>query len=280
MIPIDLSGKVALVTGVGDNQSFAWFISKTLKAAGAKIVLAVPSARRRHRRGPLRSRRPTTWTPARCPTASDFQPAKVFAVRRQLRHHGRRADGSEERPPLRQVRRVLDPGHDRRGRQGVRRHRHPDPLDRVRPRGDQAAHRHQPQGLPRSDGDLIVLARQHGARRGAAHGQPAGRRRAWSASPTSAGEKVVPHYGGGMGTCKSALQMDAKQLAWFVGDKNVRVNLISAGPYASRAAKAINKDFDKLIDPRRRALAAAPADRPRGSRQQRRSTCAARWRAR
>src|SRR5215211_1950250 len=41
MIPIDLSGKVALVTGVGDNESFAWFISKALQAAGARIVLAV-----------------------------------------------------------------------------------------------------------------------------------------------------------------------------------------------------------------------------------------------
>src|SRR3954464_13092276 len=41
MIPIDLSGQVALVTGVGDNESFAWFIAKALRAAGAKIVLAV-----------------------------------------------------------------------------------------------------------------------------------------------------------------------------------------------------------------------------------------------
>ena len=32
MIPIDMAGKVALVTGVGDNLSFAWFISKTLWA--------------------------------------------------------------------------------------------------------------------------------------------------------------------------------------------------------------------------------------------------------
>src|SRR5690242_19254920 len=40
MIPIDLSGKVALVTGVGDNQSFAWYIAKALQAAGARIVLA------------------------------------------------------------------------------------------------------------------------------------------------------------------------------------------------------------------------------------------------
>src|SRR5262249_56132469 len=40
MIPIDLSGKVALVTGVGDNQSFAWFIAKGLQAAGARLVFA------------------------------------------------------------------------------------------------------------------------------------------------------------------------------------------------------------------------------------------------
>src|SRR6185437_2499195 len=41
MIPIDLSGKVALVTGVGDNDSFAWFIAKALQAAGARLVFAV-----------------------------------------------------------------------------------------------------------------------------------------------------------------------------------------------------------------------------------------------
>src|SRR5207237_5683872 len=41
MIPLDLSGKVALVTGVGDNESFAWFIAKALQAAGARLVLAV-----------------------------------------------------------------------------------------------------------------------------------------------------------------------------------------------------------------------------------------------
>ena len=40
MIPIDLSGKVALVTGVGDNESFAWFIAKGLQAAGARLVFA------------------------------------------------------------------------------------------------------------------------------------------------------------------------------------------------------------------------------------------------
>jgi enoyl-[acyl-carrier protein] reductase I len=53
------------------------------------------------------------------------------------------------------------------------------------------------------------------------------------------GERVVGHYGGGMSTAKAALEIDAKQLANNLGPKNIRVNLISAGPYASRAASAI-----------------------------------------
>src|SRR5262245_11627312 len=40
MIPINLEGKVALVTGVGDNMSFAWYIAKALQAAGARLVFA------------------------------------------------------------------------------------------------------------------------------------------------------------------------------------------------------------------------------------------------
>ena len=40
MIPIDLKGKLALVTGVGDDRGFAWHIAKALDAAGAKLVFA------------------------------------------------------------------------------------------------------------------------------------------------------------------------------------------------------------------------------------------------
>ena len=40
MIPLDLSGKVALVTGVGDDFSFAWYIAKGLHAAGARLIFA------------------------------------------------------------------------------------------------------------------------------------------------------------------------------------------------------------------------------------------------
>jgi enoyl-[acyl-carrier protein] reductase I len=61
------------------------------------------------------------------------------------------------------------------------------------------------------------------------------------------GERVVPHYGGGMSTAKAALDIDAAQLASNLGKKNIRVNLISAGPYASRAARAIG-DIQQMID--------------------------------
>src|ERR1700676_3572949 len=41
MIPLNLTGKVALVTGVGDNVGFAWYIAKALQAAGARLIFVV-----------------------------------------------------------------------------------------------------------------------------------------------------------------------------------------------------------------------------------------------
>jgi enoyl-[acyl-carrier protein] reductase I len=75
-----------------------------------------------------------------------------------------------------------------------------------------------------------------------------------------AGERVVPHYGGGMGTAKAALQIDTKQLALNLGRRNVRVNTISAGPYASRAARSIG-NIQQMID-----YAAERSPLPRGIR--------------
>jgi enoyl-[acyl-carrier protein] reductase I len=72
------------------------------------------------------------------------------------------------------------------------------------------------------------------------------------------GERVVPHYGGGMSTAKAALQLDAQQLASNLGPKNIRVNLISAGPYASRAAKGIG-DIEHM---KKYAAERSPLQRP------------------
>jgi enoyl-[acyl-carrier protein] reductase I len=61
-----------------------------------------------------------------------------------------------------------------------------------------------------------------------------------------AAERSVPFYGGGMSSAKAALESDARTLAWFAGEKGVRVNIVSAGPYASRAAKSIG-DVSTMI---------------------------------
>jgi enoyl-[acyl-carrier protein] reductase I len=55
-----------------------------------------------------------------------------------------------------------------------------------------------------------------------------------------ASERVIPGYGGGMSSAKAALESDTRTLAYEAGRKwGHRVNVISAGPYASRAASAI-----------------------------------------
>jgi enoyl-[acyl-carrier protein] reductase I len=55
-----------------------------------------------------------------------------------------------------------------------------------------------------------------------------------------AGQRVIPGYGGGMSSAKAALEADTRTLAYEAGRRwGVRVNAISAGPWASRAASAI-----------------------------------------
>ena len=55
-----------------------------------------------------------------------------------------------------------------------------------------------------------------------------------------AAERVIPGYGGGMSSAKAALESDTRVLAFEAGRKwGHRVNVLSAGPLASRAASAI-----------------------------------------
>ncbi len=62
-----------------------------------------------------------------------------------------------------------------------------------------------------------------------------------------AAKRTIPGYGGGMSSAKAALESDTQTLAWEAGQKwGIRVNTISAGPYRSRAAKAIGF-IEKMI---------------------------------
>lgn len=63
-----------------------------------------------------------------------------------------------------------------------------------------------------------------------------------------ASSRAVPGYGGGMSSAKAALESDTKMLAWEAGRRwNIRVNTISAGPLASRAGKAIGF-IERMVD--------------------------------
>ncbi len=63
-----------------------------------------------------------------------------------------------------------------------------------------------------------------------------------------ASERAVPGYGGGMSSAKAALESDTRVLAYEIGRRyGHRVNTISAGPYASRAASAIGI-IERMVD--------------------------------
>jgi enoyl-[acyl-carrier protein] reductase I len=63
-----------------------------------------------------------------------------------------------------------------------------------------------------------------------------------------ASERVIPGYGGGMNSAKAALESDTRVLAFEAGRKyGIRINTISAGPYASRAA-SVTGIIDDVVE--------------------------------
>ncbi len=256
MIPIDLTGKTALVTGVGDNESFAWFIAKTLSAAGAEIILAC------HPRvvGIVESilTREADRESRLLPDGTEFKPLKVLPcdanydtmddVPAEVRNDRRYAKFPEF-----SIQGTIDSVGREFGGIDILIHSIAFSREVTKPLIETSRKAyHEAMGISAYSLTSMVRA-----------AAPYMANRPGGASVVGltyvAGERVIPHYGGGMASCKASLQIDAKQLAWFVGDRNIRVNLISAGPYASRAARAINKDFDKLIE---HAAAHSPLRRP------------------
>jgi enoyl-[acyl-carrier protein] reductase I len=262
MIPLDLNGKVALVTGVGDNESFAWYIAKALQAAGARLVFAVHPRFVRIVEGFLSSDKEEDVASRVLPFgAGSLKVEKVLPCDVSY-------DTMADVPP--------ETRSDRR-------------WSRIEEQyGDYSI-----EGLMSAVGkafgavDVLIHSVAFSAeiKNLALNTSRAGYLNALSISAYSltgllraavplmenrpdgaaalgltylGGERVVGHYGGGMSTAKAALQIDAKQLANNLGPKNIRVNLISAGPYASRAARAIG-DIQQMID---YAAAVSPLKRP------------------
>ena len=256
MIPINLEGKVALVTGVGDNQSFAWFISKTLQAAGARLFFAthprmkniVQSILTREqdaesRQLPFVGGELTVEDVFACDVSFDSMDdvdEKTREDRRYKKHGDFTIAGMVE---------GLKAKTD-----------HVDIVihsiafsPEIMKKAIETSRQAYLTALSISSYSLTALLRAL---------EPLMTDRPDGATVVGltylGGDRVVPHYGGGMSTAKAALQIDAKQLASNLGPKGIRVNLISAGPYASRAASAIG-DIQEMIN-----YAASRSPLPRG----------------
>jgi enoyl-[acyl-carrier protein] reductase I len=257
MVPINLSGKVALVTGVGDNESFAWFIAKALQAAGAKLVFACH--------------------PRVLGIVQSFLTRDLDRQSRELPYGGGElkvekilpcdarfdtmADVDEEtrndkrwnKYPFYAIKEVVDAVGQEFG--GIDVLIHSMAFSReIKNRQLETSRAAYYEALGISAYSLTSLMRA---------AEPYMTNRPDGASVVGltylGGSRVVPYYGGGMSTAKAALQIDAAQLAHNVGAKNIRVNLISAGPYASRAARGIRPDFNESIE-----YAAKRSPLPRG----------------
>jgi enoyl-[acyl-carrier protein] reductase I len=257
MIPIDLNGKVALVTGVGDNQSFAWFIAKGLQAAGARLVFASHPRMVNIVGNLLSSEKPDDAAARVLPHGGgELKPEKILACDVSY-------DSMED--------------VDEKTKNDRRWNKHGDFT--IKGMIDQVAAEY-----PGVDILIHSVAFSSEIKNKAVDTTRKGWLNALSISAYSltalaracaplmekrgggsivglsylGGDRVVPHYGGGMSTAKAALQIDAKQLAHNLGKQNIRVNIISAGPYASRAASAIG-DIDHMI-----SYAAERSPLPRG----------------
>jgi len=244
MLKIDLTGKRALVAGVADDSGFGFAIAKALAEAGASVCV-------------------TTWPPL-------FGIFRSSLERGKLDESLRLSDGSklvfERAWPL-----DADFDSDADVPTAVREHR------RYRDCGDVSiaglASRlvadfgdtcldivvHSLANGPEVQKPLLQTSRKgYLAAVGTSsfslasmvqhlgpHMRPAG---SFLALSYLAGERVVPGYGGGMSSAKAALESDARVLAFEAGRRwGLRVNVISAGPWPSRAASAIGS-LQRMID--------------------------------
>jgi enoyl-[acyl-carrier protein] reductase I len=238
MLSIDLEGKRALVAGVADDAGFGFAIAKALAEAGASVCAG-------------------TWPPALNIFLNLLERGKIDDSRRL-------ADGSmlqfEKIYPLDAVYDTLvDAPEDIRTNK-----RYKDvgdfSIEGVRQRLEQDF------GSPALDVVVHSLANGPEVKKPLLETSRAGYLAAISASAYSlaslvsrlsplmrrggafvsltymASERVIPGYGGGMSSAKAALESDTRTLAYEAGRRyGVRVNTISAGPLASRAASAIGK---------------------------------------
>lgn len=244
MIPIDLKGKLAVVAGVGDDRGFAWHIAKALAAAGARLVFAthprlanvVTNILERDldkdsRQLPFGAGELKVERVIPCDVSYDTMAdvdEKTLNDKRFSKHGDYSIQGLAS---------TIGKNFG-----GVDIFVHSIAFSpEIKNKAIDTSRKAYLTALSISSFSLTAMLKAL---------QPHMENRPGGASAIAlsylGGDRVVPYYGGGMSTAKAALQIDAKQLASNLGPKNIRVNIISAGPYASRAASAIG-DMDQMI---------------------------------
>lgn len=256
MIPLDLTGKLAVIGGVGDDRGFAWHIAKALNAAGAKLIFAshprlvnvVSNILERDldkesRMLPFGAGELKVEKVIPCDVSYDTMAdvdEKTLNDKRFAKHGDYSIEGLVK--AIRADHSAID----------ILVHSIAFSPE-IKNRQVDTSRKAYLTALSVSSFSLTALLKAF---------QPMMENRPDGASAIAlsyiGGDRVVPHYGGGMTTAKAALQIDAKQLAFNLGPKNIRVNIISAGPYASRAASAIGP-IDEMI-----AHSASCSPLPRG----------------
>jgi enoyl-[acyl-carrier protein] reductase I len=242
MLAIDLRGKLAFVAGVGDDRGYGWAIVKALAAAGARVCVGTwPPILKIFEKSLERGKLDLAL-----PGGGDLNLEKVYPLDAAFDTIG------EVPAEVREDKRYRD--------------LHGFTIEWV---ADSLRHDYGPSCL-----DIIVHSLANGpeVQKTLLETSRAGYLAAVSASAYSmvslvqrmgpllrpggsvislsylAAERVVPGYGGGMSSAKAALESDTRTLAFEAGRAwGVRVNTISAGPLASRAAKAIGK-IDRMVD--------------------------------
>jgi len=243
MLPIDLTGKRALVAGVADDGGFGFAVAKAFAEAGASVCVATwPPAlniflnllergkmdeSRRLSDGSLLSFEKIYPLDAAFDTMQQV-PAEVRENKRYKDHHDYSIDGMAQAM-------LADFG--------------PQPVDIVFHSLANGPEVKKPlletsrggylSAISTSAYSLVSMVQRFGPIM-----RPGG---SFCSLTYMASERMIPGYGGGMSTAKAALESDTRVLSFEAGRKyGARVNTISAGPFASRAASAIGI-IDKMV---------------------------------
>ncbi len=239
--PFSLENKVALVTGFAEPSGFAWDIARHLNAAGARVIASAHPrlssiAKRNLTRQASSEVRKHPWGCGALQVEEVIACDVEFDVLGDIPHE------------LREHRAYRDKDVSIQGLVESIQRRF-DGIDIVvhsigySPEGQKSQHELSRSGylqaLSVSAFSLTALYQQLSPllSQGAS----------FIALSYLASQRSMHYYSGGMASAKAALESDARQLAFALGRKGQRINIISPGPYPSRAASSLG-DIQAVVD--------------------------------